>query len=203
MKRPLGDKKVNPVTVQGSRHEGKDLAAGGHVITSERKREILHERALVLAGTGVHDESAEGLTEIIEFVLANEKYGIESAFVREVVPLKAMTRIPGLPEFMLGLTNVRGEIVPVIDIRRFFNRPGAGITDLDKLIILHYEDLEAGILADVIKGLRTLHQSEIQPPPATITVNYSGWMKGITKDQLIIIDTLKFLKSQIQDSGLS
>ncbi len=169
----------------------------GWTYGKEEKKKILHARAQTLAGETRKEPAAADFLEVIEFILANEKYGIESSKVREVFSLKAMTRIPGLPPFILGLTNIRGEVIPVVDIKKLFNLPEAGLTDLDKLIILQAEKMEIGILADVIVGVKNIPRADIQPPLLTIPGVHSNWMKGITGDHMVIIDAMKFLNSQI------
>jgi len=171
---------------------GKDWIPG-----KEEKKKILHERALKLSGNTEKEPAASDFLEVIEFILAHEKYGIESTLVREVFPLKTITRIPGLPSFILGLANLRGEVIPVIDLKRLFSLPEAGLTDLDKLIVLQAEDIEIGILADVIAGVKSIRRDDIQPPLLTIPGIHTNWMKGITSDHMVIIDAMKFLNSQI------
>lgn len=101
--------------------------------------------------------------EIIEFRLASETYGIESAFVREVYPLKDFTPLPGAPPFVLGIINVRGQILSVVDLKKFFNLPQKGLGELNKVIIIRNEQLEFGILADVMLGTRPISLETILP----------------------------------------
>src|SRR5687767_5098134 len=97
------------------------------------KQQVLRERANVLARETAPSKG-NGQIEIVEFMLAHEKYGIEAVFVREVFPLKDYTAIPGTPAFVLGVINVRSQIVSVIDIREILSLPQSGITDLNKVI---------------------------------------------------------------------
>ena len=83
------------------------------------KKEILKARARALAR-----ESGAGTVvqtiEVIEFLLAYERYAMELDHVREVFPLKEITPLPGTPPFVLGIINVRGQIVSVVDLKKFF-----------------------------------------------------------------------------------
>ena len=85
---------------------------------------------------------------VVEFSISTEKYAIESLYIHEVFPLKALTEIPGVPDFIIGVVNVRGQIVSVVDIRRFFDLPEKGFSDLSRIIILRSPEMEYGVLAD-------------------------------------------------------
>ena len=100
--------------------------------------------------------------EIVEFLLARERYGIEASYVREVYPLNDLTPVPCVPPFVLGIINVRGQIISVIDIKKFFDLPEKGLGDLNKVIIIESDDMEFGILADEIVGIGKLRQEELQ-----------------------------------------
>ena len=122
----------------------------GWVLKEEEKKEILHARARALAREPKKKEEIEKSIEVVEFLLAYERYGIESRFVREVYPLRELTPLPCTPAFVLGIINVRGQILSVIDIKKFFDLPEKGLTDLNKVIIVHGGGLDLGILADLI-----------------------------------------------------
>lgn len=89
--------------------------------------------------------------------------------MREVYPIKELTPLPCTPSFVLGIINVRGQILTVIDLRRFFDLPIKGLTDLNKVIVIEHHEGELGVLADAILGVRSLCSSEIRPAPSTLT----------------------------------
>ena len=95
---------------------------GGYTPSPEESKRILKRRAEILAREKA-EKADEDSIEVVEFLLANEHYGIESHFIREVYPLKDYTPLPGVPSFVLGLVNVRGRILSVIDIKKFFDMP--------------------------------------------------------------------------------
>jgi purine-binding chemotaxis protein CheW len=158
----------------------------------EESRRILKARADMLAREP-EEIKTEGSLEIIEFLLANEYYALESRFVREVCPIRDYTPLPGTPPFVLGLVNVRGQIVSVIDIKKFFDLPEKGISDLNKTIIIHNDTMEFGILADDIIGVRTIAVNEIQPPFATLTGIREEYLLGITADRMALLDAGRLL----------
>ena len=128
--------------------------------------------------------------------MAYERYGIESTYVSEVYPLKDLTPLPCTPAFVLGIINVRGQIISVLDLKKFFDLPEKGLTDLNKVIILRNEEMEFGILADVILGVVNVPLSYLQPTLPTLTGIREEYLKGITGERLVILDAGKLLSSR-------
>ena len=166
--------------------------AGGCVPSPEDTRHILKERAAILARE-TEKKADEDSIEVVEFLLANEHYGIESHFIREVYPLKDYTPLPGVPPFVLGLLNVRGRIISVIDIKKFFDMPEKGLSDLNKVIIIHDDKMEFGILADAILGVRNIALRELSPPLLTLTGTREEFLKGVTGERIAILDAARIL----------
>jgi purine-binding chemotaxis protein CheW len=157
------------------------------------KQAVLKARAISLAREPKENARAGERLEVVEFLLAYERYGIESSYVREIYPLKDLTPLPCTPPFVLGLVNVRGQILSVIDIKKFFDLPDRGLTDLNKVIILHTEHLELGVLADAILGINLIPLSEIQPSLPTLTGIRAEYLRGVTKERLVILDVKNLL----------
>jgi len=161
--------------------------------TPEEKKKILKERAKVLAREREVDTRDQKYLDILEFLLAYERYAIESSWVREVYPLKELTPLPGIPSFVLGIINVRGQIVSVVDLKKLFDLPAKGLTDLNKVIIVSDGRMEFGLLADGVSGVRQIPMREIQPPLPTLTGIRSEYLKGVTADRLVVLDIVKLL----------
>jgi purine-binding chemotaxis protein CheW len=160
----------------------------GWNITEQEKEQILAARTRVLAGKETDKPLTGEYTEVAEFILAEERYGIELKFIVEVYDLKDLTRLPCTPPFILGVMNVRGKIITVVDIKKLFELPDRGLTELNKVIIVHASGMEAGILADVISGVRSVPVSKIQPALPTLTGIRAEYIKGVTGDQLVILN---------------
>ncbi len=103
---------------------------------AEETRRILKTRAHALAREPAKTQTAAESLEVVEFLLAYEKYAIESRYVREVYPLEDLTPLPCAPAFVLGIVSVRGEIISVINIKKFFDLPEKGLTNLNQVIVL-------------------------------------------------------------------
>ena len=165
----------------------------GFAPSAVEERHILKKRAQALArasGGG----AAEGETlEAVEFELAGETYAIPLAQVREVGPLHDLTPVPGTPAFILGIINLRGEIRTVIDLKKFFDLPDAGLTQLNQILLLEHDDLQLGILADAIRGVRHLPLADLQPGLPTLTDIRADYLRGVTGDRLVVLDAAKIL----------
>ncbi len=159
------------------------------------KRRILKARARALAELPEKGEAGEQI-EIVEFVLSNEKYGVETAYVREVCPIRDFTSLPCTPAFVLGIISVRGEIHSIIDLRKFFGLPGQGLGDLNRVILLSSEETGFGILADAISGVCKAPLQGLLPPPPTFTGLRREYLKGIGPDGIAILDGAKILSDK-------
>jgi len=162
-------------------------------ITPEEKRTILRSRAKELSREIESKETDEESFEIMEFLLAHETYAIETHFIREVYPMTELTHLPCTPAFVSGLINIRGQILTVIDMKKFFDLPERGITNLNKVIVVKKETLELGILADEIIGIRNIPANGLKPPLSTMTGIYADYLKGVTGERLILLDMERFL----------
>ncbi len=167
----------------------------GHSAGPEELTRILKARADVLARESEETKDRDFI-EIVEFQLASEHYGIESCHVSEVYPIKDYTPLPGTPAFVFGLVNVRGQIISVVDIKKFFDMPDRGLSDLNKVIIIHDDAMEFGVLADSVLGVRILPTSEIQPSLPTLTGIRAEFLMGVTKEGMVILDGRKLLADE-------
>ena len=126
-------------------------------------QQILRARARALARRPERPPDAALMLDLLEFRLAQECYALENCYVLEVQPLKELTPLPCTPPFVRGIVNVRGRIVPVIDLKKFFDLPEQGVTDLHRIIFVRGHDLELGLLADVVVGVRLLPVESLAP----------------------------------------
>jgi purine-binding chemotaxis protein CheW len=163
---------------------------------AEETNRILKARAEALARQPAQAQPAGEHIEVVEFVLAYERYAVETRYVREVYPLENLTPLPCTPAFVLGIVNVRGEILSVIDLKKFFELPDKGLTDLNKVIVLEAERMLFGILADAVLGVRRVSVTEIQPSLPTLTGVREAYLKGVTAERVVILDADKLLADE-------
>lgn len=158
-------------------------------------RRVLKARADALAHDPVSTADVERI-EVVEFILAQEHYAVESRHVRDVYPLEQLNPLPCTPRFVLGIVNLRGEILSVIDIKKFFDLPEKGLTDLNKVIVLESGNMRFGILADAIVGVHSIPVPDIQPSLPTLTGIRAEYLRGVTSGHLVVLDAEALLTGQ-------
>ncbi len=164
----------------------------GFIPTPAEEKQRFKDRAHDLARETEHAAAGESI-EVVEFDLADERYGFELTRVREACLLREVTPVPCTPGFVLGIINLRGEIRTVINLKEFFGLPGKGITQLNKIILIQNGDMQLGILADEIRGVRAVPLSDLQPALPTLTGVRADYFRGVTSDRLIVLDAVKIL----------
>lgn len=197
----MSQEKKKPVSVNFREVEQRLEAARATVDriwapSAEEIQRILQARTLALAQEPSLKEAADEGIEVVEFMLAYERYAVESRYVREVNYLESLTPLPCTPAFVLGIVNLRGEIIPVIDLKKFFDLPEKGLTDLDKIIVLQSGKILFGILADAIVGVRRILLTHIQPSLPTLTGVRKNYLKGVTPERLVVLDAEKLLTDE-------
>lgn len=157
---------------------------------------ILEARAEALARKTLSPREEGRSLDVVEFMLANETYAIELAFIREVYPLRGMTYLPGTPAFVSGIINLRGEIVSVVDLKKFFDLPEAESGQGHHVIILSSDEMEFGILADCILGQTRIFASAIQKTLPTLTGIREKYLKGVANGATAILDGGRLLSDK-------
>lgn len=127
----------------------------------------------------------------LTFVLQKEEYGLEILKVREIINLQAITLVPGTPAYVKGVINLRGQVIPVVDLRLKFGLPEAKYTEETCIIVLEVriegEAVLMGIIVDTVSEVLDVGGAEIEPPPAfggRVKVDYilgMGKAKGTVK----------------------
>jgi len=163
---------------------------------TKEQRKLLKMRAIEMAKEQETTLNTTSSEDVIVFSLASESYGIESEFVREVYPLKVFTSLPGLPSHILGIINVRGLIHPIVDLKKFFNLPVTGLGELNKVIIIWNDEMEFGILADEVIGMKMINMEELLPVSSIMKGIGEKYLKGVTNDRLIVLSAEKLLSDK-------
>ena len=160
--------------------------------TSSDAMGILRIRARALAAP-LESPPSEAILEVLEFRLAQERYAVETQYLREVYPLKHLTPLPAAPPFVRGIVNVRGQILPLLDLKRFFDLPDQGVTDLHRILVVEGNDMKLGLLGDATVGVRSIPADSLQPGLPTLTGIRSDYLKGVTADCLVVLDLARIL----------
>lgn len=153
---------------------------------------VLQARARALARVPHSVDESERL-DVVVFRLAHEHYAVETRYLREVAVLEQITPVPCTPAFVLGIMNLRGKIVSVLDLKTFFDLPVRGLTDLDKVMVLEDGDMGFAVLADAIDGVRRVPLAELQKNLITVAGTRAEYLRGIVPGPLMILDAARLL----------
>ncbi|HWZ47224.1 MAG TPA: chemotaxis protein CheW [Herbaspirillum sp.] len=154
-----------------------------------------------VSGFGEKNESAGN--EFLAFTLGKEEYGIDILKVQEIRGYEAVTRIANAPEFIKGVVNLRGIIVPIVDMRIKFNLGEPTYDQFTVVIILNISGRVVGMVVDSVSDVITLSMEQIKPAPEMGTTFDSDYLIGLgTLDErmLILVDIDKLMSSA--DMGL-
>ncbi len=184
---------INWAAIHNRLNQARVLSERNVTPSPEEKRLRLKNRAKSLAQVFEAAPETGAYLDVTTFLLSGVTYAIELTHIRDVYSLKELTPIPCTPPFVAGIVNVRGQILPVIDLKAIFDLPPDHHTEFKKIIILHSDQTELAILADAVEGIRAIPVAGIQAPLTAATDSRGGYIKGITNDPLIIIDPVKIL----------
>ncbi|MFT6113353.1 MAG: purine-binding chemotaxis protein CheW [Oleispira sp.] len=143
-------------------------------------------------------KSAEDpILQWVTFRLENESYGINVMQVQEVLRYTEIAPVPGAPPYVLGIINLRGNVVTVIDTRSRFALPNAETTDQTRIVIIEAENQVVGILVDSVAEVVYLRQSEIETTPNVGNDESAKFIQGVChkNDELLILVDLEKLMS--------
>jgi purine-binding chemotaxis protein CheW len=159
-----------------------------------RARALLESRARRLAEPPPEATRPGDLLNVAIFSLARERYAIETRLLREIVRLVDYTPVPGAADFLVGVTNLRGEILPVFDLRRFFGLPDRGLTDQSRVLVLGYDRRDLGVLADETHDVINLRTDTIFAPSSVAPSGGRAYIRGFTDEAVVVLDGDKLLR---------
>ena len=130
--------------------------------------------------------------QLVVFELANEYYGVDIHRVDGIIRIQTITAVPHAPEFVDGVTNLRGEILPVINLRRRFNMPEIEHTNNTRIVVSVMNGTKVGMIVDGVSEVLNINQDAIEPPSPMVTNVDTNFIEGIAKekDRLIILVAL-------------
>lgn len=163
------------------------MESGGELPPEEIAR-ILRDRARALATPPEAATPSAETIELLVFVLAGERFGIETDQVLEAASLREWISVPCTPAFVLGVINYRGRIVTVLDMRRLLDLPGDGVAEDRKVIAVEAGGMTFGIMADTVAGVLSVPSRTVAPPPEALTGLRLVLTSGITEDLIPVLD---------------
>ena len=125
----------------------------------------------------------------LTFALGKEEYGVEILMVMEIIGIMEITAVPQVPEYVKGVINLRGKVIPVISLRRKFGMEEKDYTDETCIIVIKLGEILIGIVIDKVQEVLDIEQKNIEPPPSSGITKNTNFILGIGK----VGDTVKIL----------
>ena len=150
---------------------------------------------------GVEEDTQKG--RFLTFSLGKESYGIEIKYVIEIIGIQAITEIPELPEYVKGIINLRGKIIPVMDVRLRFKKEPREYNDRTCVIVVDIKDVFIGLIIDSVSEVLTIPEQDIVEPPQMNKGFNNRYIKRIGKignDVKLLLDCEKLLtEDELED----
>ncbi len=136
--------------------------------------------------------------QLVIFELAGEHFGIEIAVVESIVKLQEITKVPQMPDYMEGVTNLRGSVLPVIDLEKRFGIPTHERTRETRIVVVNLGRLKIGMIVSAVSEVLTIDDALIEPAPPLVTTVNSRFITGIARveNRLIILLDLNLVLSE-------
>lgn len=139
----------------------------------------------------------------LTFYIGSTVYGIELLHVIEIISIQSITRVPNVPNHVRGIINLRGKIVPVIDVRLKLQQDSRAYDDKTCIIVVIIEDMHVGLIVDSVSEVATVDMDNISQPPEFSNNRTNGYLKSVAKisDKVVLnLDCDKFFESDLSSS---
>lgn len=141
--------------------------------------------------------------KFLTFALGKEDYGIEIRYVTEIIGIQSITEVPELPDYVKGIINLRGKIIPVIDVRLRFKKPAVEYNDRTCIVVIDIKEVYVGLIVDTVAEVIAIADQNIVPPPDSKTGFHNRYIKGIGKvenEVKLLLDCEKLLADEEMDA---
>ena len=136
--------------------------------------------------------------QIVGFRIGRETFGLPISLVHEIVRPPEITNVPHAPEYVEGVMNLRGRIVPVIDLRRRFGGAAGENSRKNRVLVVDVESRAVGLIVDSASEVLKISDAQIEPPPNVLTEAATSYVTGVAKHQgrlIILVDLKRILQS--------
>lgn len=140
--------------------------------------------------------------KFLTFSVGKEEYGIEIKYVTEIIGIQEVTEVPELPSYIKGIINLRGKIIPVMDVRIRFKKEAKEYNDRTCVIVIDIKDISIGLIVDNVSEVLNIDNENIVSPPDIKTGFHNRYVKGIGKvgsDVKLLLECEKLLSDDEMD----
>jgi purine-binding chemotaxis protein CheW len=119
--------------------------------------------------------------QFVVFSLDDENYAVDIATVESIIKMQEITAVPHSPAYVMGVTNLRGSVIPVMNLRRRLNLPSQDNTDDTRIMVVIMDGVKIGMVVDDVSEVMRFAEESIEPPPDMVLTDRSRFLKGIAK----------------------
>ncbi|EPR43593.1 CheW protein [Desulfovibrio sp. X2] len=168
--------------------------------TASQDSELMH-----LVGSRTGDRGDSSIRQLVTFSLGEEEFAIDILKVQEIIRMVAITKVPKAPSFVEGVINLRGKVIPVVDLRKRFGMADHNHDKDTRIMVVEICAMIIGFVVDAVSEVLRIPQDTIEPPPPVVAGIESEYISGVGKlsDRLLILLDLDRLLSGDEVSQLS
>jgi purine-binding chemotaxis protein CheW len=134
--------------------------------------------------------------QYLTFAIEDEVYGVELAYVHEIIKMRPITKVPEMPTYIEGIANLRGDLIGILDVRKRFNKPTKEHDEKTCIIVIVYNDYKLGLIVDAVHETAIIPESQIAPPPSAKLSFANQFVRNIGQmgDEIkLLLDIERFL----------
>ena len=142
--------------------------------------------------------------QLVVFDLSTEAYGVDIGAAREIIRLQYITKVPRTPEFVEGVINLRGKVIPVVDLRKRFGLPAEEESKENRIVVVDIGAQDIGVIVDAVTEVLRIATESVEPPASVIITADSEYLLGIAKldSRLIILLDLEQVLTEAEHNSL-
>jgi purine-binding chemotaxis protein CheW len=150
----------------------------------------------------LYDDEDTQKDKYLTFHIGTEDYGISIAHVTEIIGIQSITEIPEMPDFIKGVINLRGKVIPVMDVRIRFKLPPREYDERTCIVVVEIEETSVGLVVDTVNEVADIPEDQIEPPPKSKRKggSYIQGIGKIDKEVKILLDINKILYDEELES---
>jgi purine-binding chemotaxis protein CheW len=163
-----------------------------------------HNISFFAAPTREERKAVEATEHLATFFLAGEEYGVDVRLVQEIIRVTEITQLPRAPDFIKGVINLRGRIIPVLDLKRKLSLGSVELTRQARIVVVKIRERLVGLLVDGASQVLKVPVSSIEAAPEEVGETEAGYIRGVAKQQsrlIILVDLYKFLAPELREGA--
>ncbi|MFO8031035.1 MAG: chemotaxis protein CheW [Desulfohalobiaceae bacterium] len=148
--------------------------------------------------------SRKDMLQLVSFKLKDEEFGVDILQVQEIIRMQEITHVPNAPDFVEGVINLRGRVIPIVDLRKRFGLESKEHGSATRIIVVMIGQVTVGLIVDEVSEVLRIPEDTVEPPPPIVAGIESDYIKGVGKleDRLLILLDLNKILSREEKSSL-